>query len=163
MNFTYWIIQRILVALSPSLFSFSLLSRLFLFLFLFFSWEGGVYHLPIIPHTPLWIRLWLFMFVNLLSSWIRLKLCSLLSNYSTNSSYLSYIVFFHYQQNQFKNGFTILEWVTYYALTDQYESNALMLIMCELTGFMVSFIGGGNRSTRRKPPTCRKSLTNLIT
>jgi len=22
----------------------------------------------------------------------------------------------------------------------------------------VSFIGGGNRSTRRKPPTCRKSL-----
>jgi hypothetical protein len=27
----------------------------------------------------------------------------------------------------------------------------------------VSFIGGGNRSTRRNPPTCRKSLTNLIT
>jgi len=26
-----------------------------------------------------------------------------------------------------------------------------------------SFIGGGNRSTRRKPPTCRKSLTNSIT
>jgi len=25
---------------------------------------------------------------------------------------------------------------------------------------MVSFIGGGNR---RKPPTCRKSLTNFIT
>ena len=25
------------------------------------------------------------------------------------------------------------------------------------------FIGGGNRRTRRKPPTCRKSLTNLIT
>ena len=25
---------------------------------------------------------------------------------------------------------------------------------------VVSFIGGGNRSTRRKPPTCRKSLTN---
>ena len=23
-----------------------------------------------------------------------------------------------------------------------------------------SFIGGGNRNTRRKPPTCRKSLTN---
>ena len=77
--------------------------------------------------------------------------------------FVIYCFFFHYQQNQFKNGFTILEWVTYYALTDQYESNALMLIMCELTGFMVSFIGGGNRSTRRKPPTCRKSLTNLIT
>jgi hypothetical protein len=28
---------------------------------------------------------------------------------------------------------------------------------------MVSFIGGGNRSTRRKPQTCCKSLTNFIT
>jgi hypothetical protein len=27
----------------------------------------------------------------------------------------------------------------------------------------ISFIGGGNRSSRRKPPTCRKSLTNFIT
>jgi hypothetical protein len=27
----------------------------------------------------------------------------------------------------------------------------------------VSFIGGGNRSTWRKPPTCLKSLTNFIT
>ena len=27
----------------------------------------------------------------------------------------------------------------------------------------VSVIGGGNRSTWRKPPTCRKSLTILIT
>jgi hypothetical protein len=27
----------------------------------------------------------------------------------------------------------------------------------------VSFIGGGNRRTRIKPPTCRKSLTNFIT
>jgi len=27
----------------------------------------------------------------------------------------------------------------------------------------VSFIGGENRNTRRKPPTCRKSLTNFIT
>ena len=27
----------------------------------------------------------------------------------------------------------------------------------------VSFTGGGNRSTRRKPPICRKSLTNYIT
>jgi len=24
-------------------------------------------------------------------------------------------------------------------------------------------LGGGNRSTRRKPPTCRKSVTNFIT
>jgi len=28
---------------------------------------------------------------------------------------------------------------------------------------MVSFNGGGHRSTRRKPPTCHKSLTNFIT
>jgi len=28
---------------------------------------------------------------------------------------------------------------------------------------MVNFIGGGNQSTRRNPPTCRKSLTNFIT
>jgi len=30
---------------------------------------------------------------------------------------------------------------------------------------VVSFIGGGNRNTlrRRKPSTCRKSLTNFIT
>jgi len=27
----------------------------------------------------------------------------------------------------------------------------------------VSFIGGGNRSIQRKPPTCRKSLTTFIT
>jgi hypothetical protein len=27
----------------------------------------------------------------------------------------------------------------------------------------VSVIGGGKRSTQRKPPTCRKSLTNFIT
>ena len=26
----------------------------------------------------------------------------------------------------------------------------------------ISFIGGGNRSTRRKPPTCHKSLTNIM-
>ena len=29
--------------------------------------------------------------------------------------------------------------------------------------FAVSFFGGGNRSTWRKPSTCRKSLTNFIT
>ena len=27
----------------------------------------------------------------------------------------------------------------------------------------ISFIDGGNQSTRRKPPTCRKTLTNFIT
>ena len=28
---------------------------------------------------------------------------------------------------------------------------------------VLSVVGGGNRSTRRKPPTCRKSLTTFIT
>ena len=28
--------------------------------------------------------------------------------------------------------------------------------------WQASFIGGGNWSTMRKPPTCRKSLANLI-
>jgi len=27
----------------------------------------------------------------------------------------------------------------------------------------VSFIGGGNWNTQRKPPTCRRSMTNFIT
>jgi len=27
----------------------------------------------------------------------------------------------------------------------------------------ISFIGGGNQSTRRKSPTCHKSMTNFIT
>ena len=31
-----------------------------------------------------------------------------------------------------------------------------------LNATVVSVIGGGNRSTRRKPPTCHKSLTNFI-
>jgi len=26
-----------------------------------------------------------------------------------------------------------------------------------------SFVGGGNQTTRRKPPTCHKSLTSFIT
>ena len=29
--------------------------------------------------------------------------------------------------------------------------------------FNATFIGGGNKSTQRKPPTCYKSLTNFIT
>jgi phosphoribosylamine-glycine ligase len=32
-----------------------------------------------------------------------------------------------------------------------------------LSGEEASFIGGRNRNTRRKPSTCRKSLTNCIT
>ena len=38
-------------------------------------------------------------------------------------------------------------------------SNTISVISC----MAVSFIGGGNWITLGKPPTCRKSLTNLIT
>ena len=36
------------------------------------------------------------------------------------------------------------------------------LIICYFGVMAVSFIGGGNRSTRRKSQTCSKSLTNFI-
>jgi hypothetical protein len=32
----------------------------------------------------------------------------------------------------------------------------------ESSGMAVSFIGGGNWSTQKKPPTCHKSLTNNV-
>jgi hypothetical protein len=40
-----------------------------------------------------------------------------------------------------------------------------IMIYCSLIVYdvAVSFIVGGNRSTWRKPTTCRKSLTNFIT
>jgi hypothetical protein len=37
--------------------------------------------------------------------------------------------------------------------------NNISVISC----MTVSFIGGGNRCIRRKPPTCHKLLTNFIT
>jgi len=41
-------------------------------------------------------------------------------------------------------------------------------VLCHFQQYFIyimafSFIGGGNRSTGRKPPTCCKLLTNLIT
>ena len=44
-------------------------------------------------------------------------------------------------------------WLYCFTILQQYSSYIVA----------VSFIGGGNRSTRGKPPTCRKSLTNFIT
>jgi hypothetical protein len=37
--------------------------------------------------------------------------------------------------------------------------NNISAILCQIVA--VSFIGGGNRGTQRKPRTCRKSLTNV--
>jgi hypothetical protein len=50
-------------------------------------------------------------------------------------------------------------------IPNKYSLLKIILLNIEKVWFMVlivavSFIGGGNRSTRRKPPTCRKSLTN---
>jgi hypothetical protein len=36
-----------------------------------------------------------------------------------------------------------------------------MVFDATFNNISVSFIGGGNRGTRRKPPTCRKSMTNF--
>ena len=38
-----------------------------------------------------------------------------------------------------------------------------MVFKTTFNNISVSFIGGGNWSTQRKPPTCYKSLTNFIT
>jgi hypothetical protein len=50
------------------------------------------------------------------------------------------------------------EWVYHY-LRNDYGYICIYKCIC----IMVIFIGGGNRSTRRKPLICRKSLTNFIT
>jgi len=41
--------------------------------------------------------------------------------------------------------------------------NATFKNISAISDMAVSFIGGGNQSTRRKPPTCRKSLINFTT
>jgi hypothetical protein len=59
-------------------------------------------------------------------------------------------------------------------LTDHLDKTEILLkckgygVLCNFQQYFshivaVSFIGRGNRSTRRKPPTCHKSLTNFIT
>ena len=42
------------------------------------------------------------------------------------------------------------------------KTNVCLLVWWGCYIMAVSFIGGGNRRTRRKPPTCRNSLTNFI-
>jgi hypothetical protein len=39
----------------------------------------------------------------------------------------------------------------------------VMVFNITFNNLAVSFIGGGNRSTKRNPPICHKSLTNFIT
>ena len=47
-------------------------------------------------------------------------------------------------------------WEGVYGVLRQFQQYVSSIVM-------VSFIGGGNRSTWRKPPTCHSSLTNFIT
>jgi hypothetical protein len=58
---------------------------------------------------------------------------------------------------------------TLYELTCGGTSNTIVVFFNLKKGVMVFnatfnniFIDGGNRNTKRKPPTCRKSLTNFI-
>ena len=63
-------------------------------------------------------------------------------------------VYFKFGLDVFHCGFFSISliWFLVFNATKQYF-NYIMV---------VSFIGGGNLSTRRKPPTCHKSLTNVI-
>jgi hypothetical protein len=66
------------------------------------------------------------------------------------------------------------KWFSFRYLGTHTESNTEMKRTCRFEFWCVttlsmifqfmaaSFIGGGNRSTRRKPLTCRKSMTNFI-
>jgi hypothetical protein len=64
-------------------------------------------------------------------------------------------------QNPFNNNHTLLLDDSFYNFI---LSWALWFFQQYFSHIMaVSFIGGGNRSTRRKLPTCLKSLTNFIT
>ena len=49
----------------------------------------------------------------------------------------------------------------YFSLNKQFRFGLWCLALRYIVA--VSFIGGGNRNTQRKPPTCHKSLTNFIT
>jgi hypothetical protein len=51
---------------------------------------------------------------------------------------------------------------TCYITFDLVYSAKRHFLQCFCYIVAVSFIGGGKRSTRRKPPTCRKSLINFI-
>jgi len=50
-------------------------------------------------------------------------------------------------------------------MADNYKENEMYHRWALYFSYIVaiSFIEGGNRSTRRKPSTCHKALTNFIT
>jgi hypothetical protein len=43
------------------------------------------------------------------------------------------------------------------------EKDFIMAVSYASYIMAVSYIGGGNQIIRRKPPTCRKALTNITT
>jgi hypothetical protein len=44
-------------------------------------------------------------------------------------------------------------------MKDMGDYSETKVVVFNATFNYISYIGGGNRSTRRKPPTCRKSVT----
>ena len=60
-------------------------------------------------------------------------------------------------QGLVNTGFHLVWFVWFMVINATFNIISVIYIMA------VSFIGGGNRSTRRKSPTCRKSQTNFIT
>ena len=48
------------------------------------------------------------------------------------------------------------KWVWVYGIYRHFQQHFSYIVV-------VSFVDGGNRSTKRKPPNCRKSLTKFIT
>jgi len=50
----------------------------------------------------------------------------------------------------------IIDWLVYVGVKRHFQKHFSYIMA-------VSFVVGENRSTRRKPTTCRKSLTNFIT
>jgi len=49
-------------------------------------------------------------------------------------------------------------------LNEAFVTNQIKFFIGLSIGYtMFGFIGGGHRGSRRKPPTCSKSLTNFIT
>jgi hypothetical protein len=59
----------------------------------------------------------------------------------------------------FKNSDTLIPWRE----NQKPPVRALLITPSYATEPYFSFIGGGNRSTLRNPPTCRKSSTNFST
>ena len=85
------------------------------------------------------------------------------SIYSLRSPFL----IIKYEEHKSRQGKVCMQQV-YVEWTRIYHIGGVMVLNAIFNNYFsyivaVSFIGGGNQSTWRKTPTCRKSLTNFIT